>query len=141
MLNDINNDTNNTIKKNSKGQVVSGKTKMILEDFNNRMLTDEDYSLIQQLENARHLDLRNQDISKIIHDNILVDEEEQRVNDDFVIKSGVGNPLYKEAMHRQNTRLANELFLGKQTMICHMMILCQYTNMKMRIILKMIYLN
>ena len=85
---------------------INNKTRMKLIDFANHRLTKEDYELIQQLQHNKALNLKKEDISRIISDNKILDQEKQKKNDDNIIKSGSGNPLYKEAMSRQNTRLA-----------------------------------
>ena len=89
------------------------KRKIIDETFLNIIkpakLKLDDYKVIRHLELAnRNLNNNNIDIDHVISENIKMEEEKQSEFDDFVIKQGPTNPLYKEALFRNTLRIKKE---------------------------------
>ena len=93
--------------KNKSGDELSDNVRLRLANFENTALTREDYELIKVLQQNKSL--TSGDISRIISDGHETSAREQLKYDEFIIKSGVGHPLYKEALTRQNTRLAQKV--------------------------------
>ena len=90
---------------------LSNSVKMRIANFEDTTLTREDYDLIKLLQQNKSLS--NSDISKIISDSHITSDREQLSYDEFIIKSGSGHHLYKEALARQNVRLAKKI-LGEK---------------------------
>ena len=90
-------------------QDITDDTRLQLLLFQDQTLSNDDYKLIRELHKDNIADQRNLDISKIISDNQFVDHQKQIEVDRFIIKTGTGHHLYKDAMIRENNRLANAI--------------------------------
>ena len=93
--------------KNKASDGISDRTRLKIAEFENTVLTREDYELMKLLQQNKSL--TSTDIYRIISDDRETSAREQLKYDEFIIKSGVGHPLYKEALTRQNTRLAQKV--------------------------------